>query len=174
MPELRSAVSVKGGFVGVSAQGFDETQRKLKDLSADLQEKAVQAGLRFAAKPVRDKMRQLSPYRKGVLRKSISTRVANRRQKRRLGLALGETAVIVGPTKEGRVANILEGGAKPHLIYPKRTKHLRFLRVFANKIKHPGIEATQFMANALSLSGHLIESNFYYGMERYLDKRGFL
>ena len=70
--------------------------------------------------------------------------------------AKDETGVVIGPRRgkkypHGYIAHILEKGAAPHLIKPKK-KGVTLLKLpggrFAPQVYHPGIQATPFLRPA--------------------------
>lgn len=147
---------------------------RLKEMRGDLKYKAINSGLVYAARPIRDAMRAAAPMRTGKLRKSIGTRLANTRQKRRLGIDPTMHAVIVGPrSTHGRIANVLEGGAKPHIIRPRDARTV--LRLYGNKfvaqVSHPGIKARWFIDSGHRTGLADMEGRFLVGVAAYLDKK---
>lgn len=159
--------------------GFDvrvervvEVQERLKEMRGDLQYRAINSGLIYAARPVRDSIRNMVPVKTGQLRRSIGARIANTRQKRVLGIDTTKHAIIVGPrTVHGRIANILEGGAKPHDVRARGAGFMVFNGIFAKKIRHPGIKAMNFIGRAQDAALPQMEARFLDGVTRYLDKQ---
>lgn len=126
-------------MIDVHAQGMEAARARLAELHDGLRDKAVRAGLVYAAKPVKDAMKTLAPSSTGALRRSIGHQQLSATAKARLGVRPELVAVLVGPKKvnitarqaqrgmgkskfsgEAWLVHILsETGARPHAIWPK-------------------------------------------------------
>lgn len=103
---------------------------------------ALEAILNAAAEPIQDAA--------AANARSISQRTADAMTKETVVRRNGRVEVHIGPEKKRAwYAHIIEFGARPHRIRPRRAKALRFingaLRRFAN---HPGSPAQPFMRPA--------------------------
>lgn len=163
-----------------------KTVARLQELRDELQKKAVGSGLTAAAKPLKAAMAALAPSQTGKLKRSIGQVRLSKGAGQRLGLIgtskvedAGIVAILVGPVRRvdksvraGRLANILEEGAKPHRIRPKTARGLLKLRggLFARSVMHPGIRATHFMQRALQQVEPQIEDLFFKGVEARIGK----
>ena len=178
--------------VSLSWRDQRRTVRVLSKVAVELRGKAVRRGLDVATKPGLDAMKQLAPMKDGILRQSIGRKKVSKGGTRRLELfggeaanmARGEQAVIIGPNKKvgGKsrvgIANLIEGGTKPHIIKLKdndglRLRGLRNTRgrqAFAEKIKHPGIRAHRFMERAYRAMLPGFSERFMQGVEERVDK----
>lgn len=129
-----------GEIIGLAEEIPDEVRRRVLRTVQDL------------AKAVKDGAVARAPVKTGQLRRSIQYRIVNKE---------GEVKAIVAPRSGRKVAkgktgfygHIIEGGAKPHEVRPKRGKRLAFDlpgvgAVFARAVNHPGITAEPFMRPA--------------------------
>ena len=171
--------------------------RCMQELSTTLQTKALASALSGAATPLKAAMRSTVPVRTGALKRSIGHRRLSATAQSRIGVTGYAKAIIVGPIKKvkdagyarspgNRIYQIngaykalwLEYGVRPHAI-PMQTepsgdrkrKILRFNGVFRPSVRHPGIRARWWMANANAATGNAQADGFYKGMVRYLDRK---
>ena len=178
---------------------IEDVQRDLRNLSDELRTKIVYRATVQAARPYKSTMKALAPSETGALRDTIGHVKINDRQKGRLGIALEQAAVLVGPVRrvtvrtvqysvpdgEGgtvtinvakkvrrsRIANILEGGAKPHKIKARRSEFLAVRGVgFVKRVNHPGIRALKFMERTLTSVGSQPNDLFYQTLARQMEK----
>ncbi len=56
---------------------------------------------------------------------------------------------VVGPPVEQWYAQILESGARPHVVRPKSARAMRFYGRFAAVVRHPGFSPRPFMRPAV-------------------------
>ena len=170
-------------------------QQELRGLSEELKIKAVRAGLVKVATLGVNLMKSTAPVETGTLQKSVSRRQLSRTAMNRLSLGATEAvAMLVGPNRKvngkyyGRLANITEGGAGPHVIVPKaetrvqgllRAQGLRGVKrmvladgrgFFATKVNHPGTRPDPFMLRAYDQSDSQVEGLFYTGVSDYLNR----
>ena len=167
-----------------------EYAQLIKDLNK-LDEKTIQkalgAGLTASAKPVKLSVGSLTPVETGILKGALSQRTLTKRQKAAIGLGGEDRAVSVGLIKQtawvklrkkidkitlSALVSILDQGAKPHVI--KSTRPGGFLRLFGGQLvksaNHPGVQGSNFMQKAFDSSSGGVESQFFDGLRRYLDK----
>lgn len=166
-----------------------ETLRELRELSADLQDKAIKSALRVAAKPLADAMKRGAPddsstpgtrlaQAVNITQATKGTRVRTGAGGRMVDVGEGEFGVVVGPNKKvgGKkvdyIAWMLESGTKPHKISSKNNILKLGPRFLRGSIQHPGVRARYWMSGAFASASGQVESQFYVGLERYLDKNG--
>ena len=178
---------------------IEDIQEDLRRLSDELRDKIIYRATVQAAKPYKDLMRSLAPKETGALRDTIGHAKINDRQKGRLSIPLDQAAVLVGPvrrvtvrmvrysipdgeggtvtfnvSKKGsrsRIANILEGGSKPHKIEAKRAEFLAVRGVgFVKRVDHPGVRALRFMQRTWASAGNRPNDLFYQSLSRHLDR----
>ena len=165
-------------------------QKELEGLSQELQDKAVKAGIATVAIEGVKLMRQYAPVDTGRLRKSIRRKKLPASARAKLNVSPNLAAVIVGPNYKGmgRIANVLEGGAKHHLIKPREESNVqKFLRaqglrgkkstilangngLFASKVNHPGTRAYQFIHRSNKELQQKSGGLFYKGVQDYLQR----
>jgi HK97 gp10 family phage protein len=184
---------------------FDPSVKKLvselEKLETDLQNKAQKAGLRRAALPIKQQMKQNAPSRTGRLKKSITHNVlsgkrketaymlAGKGQKESTKLNEGQHALIVGPNRKVKGINpsyyghILEFGAKNHQIQIRKKNKGKTLRMYATsggvsnffyskgKVNHPGVNGLGWMSKSHDQAASKVQTHFYQGLSRYLDKQ---
>lgn len=172
----------------------DSVQQELRALSEELKMKAVRAGLVKVATLDVALMKQNVPVETGTLQKTVSRRQLSRTAVARLGLGVDTLTMLVGPNRKvggkyyGRLANITEGGAGPHVIVPKaetrvqgllRAQGLRGVKrmvlangrgFFAARVNHPGMRANPFMFRSSEQSSSQVEGLFYQGVSDYLNR----
>ncbi|MDO0945919.1 HK97-gp10 family putative phage morphogenesis protein [Chromohalobacter israelensis] len=174
--------------VTLSEQGAADVRQRLSELSAELQQRAVRAGLNRAGKPILETMQQLVPVSDGEdageLKQSLARRSLTKNARGRLGLAEGTVAVRIGPIKkvngysQAYVGRLVEHGVEPSTrkVYRRigGTHNLkrRYAHIRAYTYKHPGQKAQPFMAPALKRNAGQFESRFYEGMSAYLKRKG--
>jgi len=170
-------------------------QQELRGLSEELRMKAVRAGLVKVAAFDVGLMKGNTPVETGDLQKSVSRRQLSRSAVGRLGLGDNTLTMLVGPNKKvrgqyfGRLANITEGGARPHIIFPRQESRVQALLrangmrgekrmilangrgFFATKVNHPGTRPDPFMKDTYDQSDSQIEDLFYSGVSDYLARR---
>ena len=114
---------------------FSKLQQWLEETSSQLQ-MFIRDFLEQSSELVAEEMRARAPARTGALRKSI-TRVIERE------------SAFIGPTVP--YALFVEVGTRPHMIYPRAARALRFevggRTVFAAHVFHPGFPG-RFYAKA--------------------------
>lgn len=167
-----------------------KTLDTLHTLSVDLQDKAVKSSLRVSAKPLMMAMKRNAPDDSATagsrLERAINIRavqtgkqVATGAGVRNVSLKQGDFGVVVGPNKRvggmkvGKLAMLLEGGAKAHKIAPRKKSVLRLgQRIVQGSVNHPGIKARHWMTGAFDSSRSTIESQFYIGLNKWIQKNG--
>jgi HK97 gp10 family phage protein len=149
----------------------------LSELESVMSNKVVRSGLVALSKPIKKSMAAHAPRNQGYLAQSINHKSLTKRQKSRLSMANGDVALLIGPNKkvngfsQSRKANLVEHGVKAHDITSKGKPLTIGGSGFAvGKIKHPGIKADPFMANALQDNESNVSGLFYQGMAKSLDR----
>lgn len=116
---------------------------------------------RKGAERLAQKIREKAPVRTGRLRQSVTIR-------------FGVESIDVGPTVE--YAPFVEYGTKPHIIFPRFRRALRFTAggetIFAKRVFHPGFPGRffvrsaheEFLDEAPRFAGELIE--WYWRVSR--------
>jgi len=149
-------------------------QQQLDSLADDLKVKAVKAGINKVAASGVKLMRAYIPKKTGALQKAVRRKQLSKTMRGRMNIDKNLQAVIVGPNYKGkgRIANILEGGAKPHKIKAKKGG-LLFLgrRLFVKSVNHPGTRAYKFIKRANDENNANAQSLFYTGVTEYLQRR---
>lgn len=179
---------MSGFEVGFSEEGAEGVRERLANLEAEIQQRAVRAGLNRAARPILETMQQLVPVGKGdeggALKQSLARRSLSKNARGRLGLAEDAVAVRVGPIRkvngysQAYVGRLVEYGVEPSMRKVFRriggTHNLkrRLAHIRAYTYRHPGQAAQPFMAPALQRNASQFESRFYDGMAAYLKRRG--
>jgi HK97 gp10 family phage protein len=174
--------------------------KELDKLEDGLKTKAVRAGLSKSAAPLKKKMKADAPDRTGRLSKSIGHQTLSGKRKQNALLLVGkgqkdstklaedQYAIIVGPNRKVRgvnpsyYAHILEFGARSHSISIRKKnlgKAMRMSKTTSNSssfffakgsVSHPGIKAQGWMARAHDAATNDINTGFYTGLSRYLDR----
>jgi hypothetical protein len=102
----------------------------------------TRAAVRKHGLAVEARARATAPRRDGLLANSHTTTMG--------GNASSSTAIVAATAA---YAAAVHDGSKPHDIYPKHGKALRFVSVgnvvFARKVHHPGTKAKPWLAEAL-------------------------
>lgn len=176
-------------MASVKILGVEELQKELSKLSAELKYKAVRSGLVFAAKPVKQKLKQNTPRRTGRLASTVGHRTVESDKKS------GTVAILVGHTIKksapggfkkwnyGWLANILDReGAKPHSIKPGSGRRKIYARAglrkpavkwgtsfFAN-VQHPGVNPRGYIRKTYNQTGDAVSNRFYEGLSRFLAR----
>jgi len=151
--------------------------KELNELEDSVKNKVVRSGLVALSKPLKKSMASKAPKDQGYLAQSINHKSLNKRQKSRMNIAADDVAILVGPNKkvngfsQSRKANLVENGVKAHVIQ-SNNKPLKIgpTGYASGKIKHPGIKANPFMANALQDNESNLQGLFYKGMAKSLDR----
>lgn len=165
----------------LSAEQMAEVHKDLEGLAADLQSKAVRAGLVKAVSPIKRAAKQNVPVLSGDLKKSIGHRLLSKTARGRLGIANDRVAIVVGPTRKVNgyaqdfVAGLVETGVEPSTRTVRRNLKGHRARKRDGKwvtytYHHPGQKAHPFLGPALREHGDKMESRFYQGLTRYLEK----
>ncbi len=179
----------------------EELISQLYKLEQSLQKKAVKAGLRRAALPLKQQMKQNSPSRTGRLEKAVTHNLLSGKRRDKAYMLSGkglkestqlrddEHALIVGPNRKIKGINpsyyghILEFGAKSHTIQVRKKnkgKTLRMAKTSGNasnfffskgKVSHPGLSGIGWMSRAHEQASTQIQNAFYQGLSRHLDKQ---
>jgi len=151
--------------------------KDLDKLEEVTRNKVVRSGLVALSKPLKKSMASNAPRDQGYLAQSINHKSLNKRQKSRLNVAPDDVAILVGPNKkvngfsQSRKANLVENGVKAHVI-ESNNKPMKVgpTGYASGKIKHPGIKASPFMADALQDNESNLQGLFYKGMAKSLDR----
>ncbi|WP_141434386.1 hypothetical protein [Bacillus sp. 03113] len=141
----------------------------LIDQNEDIAPKAIKEGMkritRTAPKQVRKKIRSLGLIKKGNLVKTIRGKT-------------NKDKSIIG--SQYFVGHILEGGAKSHIIKPRKSRRGgSYLRIpiggrslFVKQVRHPGVKAYKFLEGTIhdmESSGE-ISSLFAQGVQQAIEE----
>lgn len=142
--------------------------KNLIDNNAAIAPKSVKEGMkcitRQAPKKVRGKIRSLGLVKTGQLVKTIRGRTK-------------KDSSIIG--SQYFVGHILEGGAKPHVIKPRKKGKNKYLRIpvngkslFIKQVRHPGNKAYKFLEGTIQEmeSAGEIESLFSQGVRQAIEE----
>jgi len=163
----------------------DDLDKELAELEEALQGKAVRTGIVAAIKPVKAEMKSFFPRRTGSLAASIGHLALSKSATTRIGAGGYQTTILVGPTRRvpgrgsmGWLANILDQGAKPHIIRPKARRRksnssaaVSFGGRAYRSVNHPGVRATNWMEKSFDRHSSGFESRFYQGLRKFIDKQ---
>lgn len=174
--------------------------KQLEKLEAALQDKGQKAGMRAAAAPLKKAMKVHAPSRTGRVKKSITHQLISGRKRKNLEVMVGkgqvdkvtltdaQYALMVGPNRKvaginpSYYAHITEFGAKAHTITVRKKnqgKTLRMSRTSSTQsnfffakgaVSHPGLSGMGWMAKSHDSAASQINSGFYSGLKKYLDK----
>jgi hypothetical protein len=155
-----------------------QLRKELGELEKALRDKALHSATVYAAKPYKDAMKREAPQDTGILRQAIGHKKLSKTARARLGVPEQDSALLIGPNRKvrgrarGRVAAMLEAGAKPHIIRPRRRRGvLSWVRGMAVKsVRHPGFRANPFMRRAYETAGGDVQRRFYEGLAKHLDR----
>ena len=149
-------MATKGGLhVDISSTELDALVRRLSHAPGVIKTE-MKKGMRDATNAVRREMRSAMPRSTGKLRGSVRTSVS---------FPGGEVRGRVFPKK--LYAQIVEGGAKAHVIKPRRAKVLRFANGgYARRAMHPGQRAQHYIAAAIANSKGAVDDAFKAAIQR--------
>lgn len=126
----------------------------------------VQEALEFAGRFARDHVQRYPEFtpRTGRLQRSTKARVVRTAGGKLLRL-----------TNDRKYAPAIDGGARPHVIRPKRRRFLRFRGrdgnwVFARKVNHPGNKPYKFLYRAHRAAGRVVERNLRQRLSRIASR----
>ncbi|WP_322528985.1 hypothetical protein R5R73_04920 [Salinicola sp. LHM] len=179
---------MNGFEIKIREEAFDGAREALADLEAELQFRAVRAGLNRATKPILATMGELVPVQQskdpgkvtGQLKASLARRSLSKSARARLGLAQSTVALRVGPIRKvnGRsqegVGQLVEFGVDPGTRTVRRNLLGRGVKWHNATYSyfHPGQKPQPFMANSLERNSSTFESLFYQGLNNYLRRKG--
>jgi hypothetical protein len=168
---------------------------ELNALSNDLKEQALRAGVAEVAKSGLLQLKSTAPVDTGGVKESLNRKLVSKRWRNLLDINDGTVAMLVGPNRRvrgffrSRIANVLEGGARAHIIRAGKSGALREFqyaqgirtratslysrklhRDFGPVVNHPGISPRMFMARADAALAGSAENLFYQGLAGFLDR----
>lgn len=118
-------------------------------------DRAIEEALTFAGRFAQDHVRKYPGFKpqSGALQSATKTRIVR---------TSGGKLVRISNAK--KYASAIDGGARPHVIVPKRGKFLRFRgrggnMVFARRVNHPGNRPYKFLYRATNAAGRVMERN---------------
>jgi HK97 gp10 family phage protein len=125
----------------VKIEGVSEVIAQIKRRGGNVQD-GLEAIMNAAAEPIQDAATANA--------RSISQRTADAMTKETVLKRGGRVEVHIGPEKSRAFyAHIIEFGARPHRIVPRRAKALRFINgLIRRSANHPGSPARPFMRPA--------------------------
>jgi HK97 gp10 family phage protein len=128
--------------------GFEEINRKLRELPSKVANKVLRKGTSKMAQVVRKEIKKRAPSRSGDLKKEIRFKITR-------GKA-GGFAAEVGAFNKGYYALFIEFGTSPHKIKPKgKNKILNFGGGQATEVIHPGTAAKPFIQPGFNASKNM-------------------
>lgn len=193
MPKLDKSILIQKGKVNI--EGLDGLIQTFRDLTGNKADAKLAGAMKYALKPLHEKVKALAPKKKnknrknlvatsGMLRKSISIK------SKKFGKGKGKKVVgLVGPkiqqytTVSGRTvkpylyAHLVERGAKPHTIAPRKKERQKSFvgPIMPHRFKswkHPGAKQKPFMQPALQAVGSEIFARFSEKMSEIIANFG--
>jgi HK97 gp10 family phage protein len=118
--------------------GFEEMNRKLRQLPGKVANKVIRKGTSKMAQVVRKEIKSRAPSRSGDLKKEIRFKITRGKN--------GGYSAEVGAFNKGFYALFIEFGTNPHRIKPKgKKKVLNFGGSQVSEVIHPGTNAKPFI-----------------------------
>ena len=141
--------------ISVVVRGLEEAEKRL---SRERLVKAMDEFLDMSASVVCNEARRLAPVRTGRLAASIQK------------IKVGDLHYVVGSPLD--YALYQEVGTRPHVIYPRSARALRFevdgIVVFARYVNHPGFPGRRYFAQALEYYASIWPSLAKQAFERVM------
>ncbi len=168
----------------ITTEGFERTQRQIDALETDLRTKAVWAGLRAIAKPLRRDLASSLPVLSGALRSSIGFKTLSRRRASAIGIDNDDVGLEVGATRKtvdrsGKPRHqtyklrYVSYGTRPHKIKARPGKFLKLHGGrFAREVDHPGIRAGNYVKKVYDAHQGHMQGLFVKGASAVLKKHG--
>ena len=193
MGKLDKSSLIKQGKVSI--EGLDDLIQTFRDLSGNKADAKLAGAMKYALKPLQQKVKSLAPKKKnknrknlvattGLLKKSISLkskkfgRGKNKKVQGLVGPKLQQYTTPAGRTvKPYFYAHLVERGAKSHMIAPRRKERQKSFvgPIMPDRFKawrHPGAKAKPFMMPALQAVGSEIFSRFAEKMAEIIANFG--
>jgi hypothetical protein len=149
----------------LTVRSVERMRRGHDHLLANTQREVVQ-GLGFIGRFAKDHVQKHPEFRPrtGALQRSVKARVVR---------TSGGKLLKLGSNK--KYAQSIDGGARPHVIRPKRRQFLRFKGrngqwVFARKVNHPGNKPYKFLYRATKAAGRVGERNLRQRLSRIASR----
>ena len=181
MSKLDRSVLIKKGKVSI--QGLDDIVQTFRDLTGQKADAKLAAAMKYALKPLQEKVKSLAPKKRkgdrkhlkattGLLKRMISLKskkYGRGKKKKVVGLVGPKLRIFTGLNgKEIRpyyYAHLVERGTTSHTVKSMSKKTQRELgdKLNLKQLKswtHPGAKAKAFMAPALKAVGSEIYSRF--------------
>lgn len=171
--------------IELKAEGFEETDKQLKQFKADIKTKVRRAGLVEIAKPVKKTLKSYlqKHSQSGATEASIGHASVAKGDKAALGLDADSEAIIVGSTRKvldssGKKRwqqyklNWLDKGTKPHIIKAKNGGYLKMGGRYVKSVFHPGVKAKGYLRRAYSAHSGGFGRDFERGAARALSRYG--
>ena len=134
--------------MSVQIKGAAELQRYLDQLPANVEKNIVRGALRTGTKVMAAAVIAAAPEKTGALKRSVKVRAGVRAGRVTARVSIGD--------KKAWYLHILEGGAKPHDIRPKKRlkagdakRGLAFGDFVYAAVHHPGIKGKPFFVRAV-------------------------
>lgn len=136
----------------IHIRGYEELDRRLKELPAKVEAKLLRNALRAAARVIEAEVDRRVPRKTGAMAETVRVSTSIKPSK---GLVTAK--VVVGNKKGVFYPLFVERGTKAHTIAVKVAKRLAIGGgsvgvVFATSVQHPGAKPEPFMAPALAAS----------------------
>lgn len=124
--------------------GFDDLNFYLKTFTGKIEKKILKTALSAGAIVIKKQAKKNVAVKSGTLKRAIKhKRLKEARPTVRIFVATGR-----GQKNDGWYAHIIEGGARPHVITPRKGSALSFGGGSVKSVNHPGIKAMPFMRPA--------------------------
>lgn len=160
-------------FVKIQIEGLADLKAEMTGITAKIQGQVMESAARGGATEIVKMSRKNLPSWYNTLRQSLD--------KKRIKSRKGYIKWTVGPTvgknakHDGWYAHIVENGAQPHEIGPKKGKALSIpgpsnfgnVAVAFRSVKHPGVKATKFMARAFNQHSRILAAVVKSGRRRF-------
>ncbi len=179
-------------MIDIERAGRD-IDKRLARLEKALQEKALKYGLSRAAVPVKGAMKRNAPRRTGDMARAVGSRVLGKKDQGKIELIMsnrhrdpisiqdGQWVVLIGPIRKNSrgysqafKGALTEFGVDPHVIRPRKGNKRHALRLLGGRwvreVRHPGFKGRYWMAKSGNETTSEVQTAFYQGLSRYLDK----
>ena len=140
----------------VRIDGLQETKRMLAKLEQKARRRVVTSAVRAGNREVIKTARAEAPVDTGTLKRQIRQTIKMDRMR---GIVRGtvkpkrtKSQRKKGQGAQGRVLHIIVGGARPHVIRPKKANALAFGGGAVKEVQHPGHKGNPFMDRAFRVS----------------------
>jgi len=128
--------------------GFDDLNFYLNTFTSKVEKRILKTALSAGAAVIKKQAKRNVSRRTGTLRKAIKhKRLKGNKAVVRIFVDRGKKS-----KNDGWYGHIVEGGAKPHKILPRRGRGLSISGRVVKEVNHPGMQAKPFMKPSLNSS----------------------